>query len=101
MAVFSTLVWMNVGLIVHDKRATGRWLSRLAEPNAMLWAVLGGALAAWLLVTGIPTLRRVFHFELPGASLMAVAALSVLLALVLLEVLPRPTRRAPARPMAQ
>ena len=100
-AVFATIVAMNLALILHDKRAGGRWLARLTAPNPVLWAVVGITLLALALVLSVPALRGVFHFELPPKPLIAVAAASVLGASILLEWLPLPALSRQTRSAAK
>jgi len=80
---FTALVLANVSLIIANRAAgTGLWAS-LRQPNRVLWAVAGAALAMLALVLYQPWLAAVFQFgELAPALAAGAGALGLASGLV-------------------
>ncbi len=63
-ASFMTLVLCNVALIVGARASSWR---EMVAGNTALWLVVAGAVAALLVVVGVPWLRSLFQFAWPDA----------------------------------
>jgi Ca2+-transporting ATPase len=59
---FTTLIVANLGLIFTNRSWSASALASLRTPNAALWWIVGGALAALGLVLYVPVLRELFRF---------------------------------------
>ncbi len=98
-AAFVALVACNVALILASRVLHGSLRAALSRPNPMLWRMLAATTLLLALVLGVPALRTMFGFALPGTAAFAAAAGLALAVLVLLELSRRLSRRArcPAR----
>ncbi|PSB26286.1 cation-translocating P-type ATPase [Stenomitos frigidus] len=60
---FTTLILVNLGLILSESSSSRLNLNILKSPNAALWWVLGGGLVFLALVLYMPFLRQLFSFS--------------------------------------
>ncbi|MBY0577531.1 MAG: cation-translocating P-type ATPase [Burkholderiales bacterium] len=60
---FSTLVFSDLALILVSRSRTESVISCLKKPNPLLWWVLGGSVAALLLVLNLPFFHGLFGFS--------------------------------------
>ena len=92
---FSAIVLANIALIVgNSSRQPG--LRDLLRPNRAMWWIVGGAIAALVIVLYVPALQEIFRFgTLSGAALLisALPALGVLGAMTLAKSLRVGARR--------
>ncbi len=82
---FCTMVLGDIGLIFTNRSHSAGWLAILRTRNDVLWAMTAVALAILGLVLGVPVLREAFHFSVPTAGEMGVAAAAALACMVLFE----------------
>jgi Ca2+-transporting ATPase len=76
---FSTLILVNVGLIVVNRSASRGVLAALGVRNPVLWWVIGGALTMLALTLTLPPLRDVLRFEMPsGRDFLTISCAGVL-----------------------
>ncbi len=73
-AAFATIVCANVALLFVTRSGTRTALETLREPNAALWGIVAGALAALLAALYFPPAAAMFRFEPLGAPALALAA---------------------------
>lgn len=88
-AAFMVLVVSNIALILVNRAFGGGALGSMAAPNRALWLVIGLALALLAVIVAWPPLRQLFHFAVPGAHgllLAAVATVAVTAWLLALKV---------------
>jgi Ca2+-transporting ATPase len=73
---FTTLVLANLALVLATRSRTRTILATLRTPNAALWGVIGGVVAALALVLYVPFLRDLFGFAplYPKDLLLCLAA---------------------------
>jgi Ca2+-transporting ATPase len=84
---FCTLVIGNIGLIFTNRSHSAGWLDILRTPNMVLWVTTSAALLVLGAVLGVPALRGAFHFSVPSAGELAVAAAAAIACMVLFEAL--------------
>jgi Ca2+-transporting ATPase len=94
-ATVSTIVAMNLALILHNRSAEKTLAQRLRAPNPMFWAIAGATALAWSAVLAVPALRELFRLAAPDTALLAWCLPSVAAAVAALEVL---ARRLPVAP---
>ena len=71
---FAAIVFCNLALIHATRSRDLTILGSLARPNAALWWVTGGTLAALAAAIHVPSVASVFRFAPLGAAELAVAA---------------------------
>jgi Ca2+-transporting ATPase len=84
-ATVSTMVAMNLVLIVHDRSSERSLLARLRAPNPALWFVVALTCAAWAAVLALPMLRALFKLDAPTWAMLGWILPSLLLAGAALE----------------
>ncbi|HEX6137272.1 MAG TPA: cation-translocating P-type ATPase, partial [Casimicrobiaceae bacterium] len=81
---FSAIVLANLALIVGN-RSQRASIRELLRPNAALWWIVAGALAALALAIYVPPVREIFRFDaLDGAALAASALPAAIVLAVML-----------------
>ena len=98
---FSTLIVMNLGLILANRSATRTALGSLRVRNSALWWVIAGALGVLALSLAWPALRSGFRFAPPSLLDIGVTAAAGVLGLVgfdALKTIARPGRIKHAAP---
>ena len=79
---FSTLVTVNLALILSNRSKHGSLLGSLRRPNKTLWIVAAATVALLALAIEVPVLFKLFRFDTPPPFvLFAVACLGALSAL--------------------
>jgi P-type Ca2+ transporter type 2C len=73
---FATLVFGNLALILAYLSPRRPMVRALADPNAALWWIVGGAIAALLAVVYIPAAAALFRFAPLSPGDFAIAALT-------------------------
>jgi Ca2+-transporting ATPase len=73
---FAAIVLGNLALIFVNRSADQSALERLRHPNAALWWITGGTLAALAAAVYLPPLAAVFQFAPLGAHEVGVALLA-------------------------
>jgi P-type Ca2+ transporter type 2C len=63
---FSTLVTINLALILANRSSSRSILTMLRTPNTALWWIVGGALTVLLLSLTVGPLRGIFRFGVPS-----------------------------------
>jgi len=91
---FAAIVLSNLALLLATRSRTRTVLATLAEPNAALWAITLGALAALGAAIYVPAAAAIFRFAPLGAAELAVAAGAGLAGVAWVELL-KLMRRAP------
>ncbi len=83
--VFTSLVFMNMGMILVNRSFKASLFSALLRPNRSLWILLGGVTA--LLSTAVfwPPAQKLFHFGVLHWDDLSVCAVAGLFSLLLLE----------------
>jgi P-type Ca2+ transporter type 2C len=81
--VFTSLVLLNIGLIVVNRSFSSSLMEAFSRPNKSLWILVGSVMAALALALYLPSAQTLFHLDhlhwrVAGACL-AVAAFSVIL----------------------
>jgi Ca2+-transporting ATPase len=84
---FSTLLLLNLGLILTNRSRSRNVVGALRVRNAALWWVAGGALAVLALSLGLPPLRAIFRFEPVSAADLGLVAVAGAAGLVGFELL--------------
>ena len=73
-AAFAAIVCANVALLFVTRSRSRTVLETLREPNAALWGIAAGALAALLAALYFPPMAAIFRFEPLGGAALALAA---------------------------
>jgi Ca2+-transporting ATPase len=73
-AAFAAIVFANVALLFVTRSRSRTALETLREPNAALWWIVAGALAALAAALYFPPAAGIFRFEPLGAAELALAA---------------------------
>jgi Ca2+-transporting ATPase len=73
-AAFAAIVVANVALLFVTRSRSRTVLETLREPNAALWGIAAGALAALLAALYFPPAAAIFRFEPLGGAALALAA---------------------------
>jgi Ca2+-transporting ATPase len=73
---FAAIVAGNLGLIFVNRSQRGGFLETLRTPNAALWWILGGTLAALALSLYVSSVAEIFRFTPPGGSDLGIALLA-------------------------
>jgi Ca2+-transporting ATPase len=80
---FTALVVANLGLILTNRSHSRSILKILRTPSPTTWWVIGGTLTFLILILGLPTLQKLFHFEslhrVDIVICLGVAVLSIIL----------------------
>jgi Ca2+-transporting ATPase len=82
---FATIVFGNIGLILTSRSSERSLLQTLWRPNAALWWVIGGAIAALAAAIYWPPAAEVFRFAPLGPPELAVALGAAALGIILIE----------------
>jgi Ca2+-transporting ATPase len=77
---FEAVVLANVALILGN-RSRDASVRAMLRPNAALWWVVGGAVAALAVVIYVPLLREIFRFAIPRPGELGAGALPALIVL--------------------
>jgi Ca2+-transporting ATPase len=64
--VFTALIFANVSLILANRSWSRSIISSIGVKNQAAWLVLGGSLIVLAITIFVPSVSRIFHFELPG-----------------------------------
>jgi P-type Ca2+ transporter type 2C len=75
-AAFAAIVFANIALLFVPRSRERTALQTLREPNAALWWIVGGALAALAASLYLPAVAAIFRFAPLGAGDLALAALT-------------------------
>ncbi|MDP3332914.1 MAG: cation-translocating P-type ATPase [Methylococcaceae bacterium] len=83
--VFTSLVFMNMGLILVNRSFKASLFSAILRPNRSLWILLGGVTA--LLATAVfwPPAQKLFHFGQLHWDDLGICAIAGFVSLLLLE----------------
>lgn len=73
-AAFAAIVFANVGLLFVTRSRERTALEMLREPNAALWWIVAGALAALAAAIYLPPAAAIFRFAPLGVPELALAA---------------------------
>jgi Ca2+-transporting ATPase len=73
-AAFAAIVFANLALLFVTRSAGRTALETLREPNAALWGIVAGALAALAAAIYFPPAAAIFRFAPLGAAELALAA---------------------------
>ena len=96
---FATLVFGNLAMILAYLSPRRPMLRALANPNAALWWIVGGALAALLAAVYLPAAAALFRFAPLAPRDLAIAALAGVLSIAWYDLVKGCAGRAsPARP---
>ena len=90
---FSSLILMNLGLILANRSSTRTAWTSLRVKNRALWWVMGGALLVLALSLVWPALRAVFRFAAPSLFDLCVTAGAGILAAIGFDALKMIARR--------
>src|SRR5688572_2169200 len=71
---FAAIVFANIALLFVTRSRERSALAMLREPNAALWWIAAGALAALLAAISVPPAAAIFRFTPIGAVELAIAA---------------------------
>ena len=91
-ATVTTVVLMNLALILHNRSAERSLRERLRAPNALFWVIVAGTILAWGAVLALPVLRAVFGLAPPDVATLEQVLPAVGAAVGLLEWLGRRRR---------
>jgi Ca2+-transporting ATPase len=84
---FAAIVFSNLALLFATRSRTRTVLATLREPNAALWGITLGALAALAAALYVPAAAAVFRFSPLGASDLLLAAVAGIAGVVWLDLL--------------
>ena len=83
--VFTSLVLMNMGLILVNRSFNSSLLRAFLRPNRSLWILLGGVAAVLVTALLFGPAQSLFHFGKLGWNAIGVAVVASLFSLVILE----------------
>jgi Ca2+-transporting ATPase len=84
---FTAIVLANIALIFGN-RSRRRGLRAFIAPNAAMWSIAGGAVAALALTLYVPALRDIFRFGTPTPAELVASALPALVVLSAMMLIP-------------
>jgi Ca2+-transporting ATPase len=84
---FTAIVLANVALIFGN-RSRVRGVRAFIAPNAAMWSIAGGAIAALALTLCAPALREIFRFGAPTFAELCASALPALVVLSAMMLIP-------------